>query len=217
MFKQNSRVVIVGDSVTDVGRDRPIGEGNNGLGNGYPRYFDAMLQANCPMDNIRITNAGNSGDSSRSIVARMQTDIIDLKPDYVTLMIGINDIWRQYDLPNQKETHVYIDEYEKNLNIIADAIKKCGAELALISPLMFEPNHDEPMRKTVDAYIKIMEKVAKERGLKFIDVQSQIDKLLETVPTMSITWDRVHPNHVAHYIIADTMAGAFGYDFATRK
>ena len=109
---------MIGDSITDVGRARPIGEGraDDALGRGYVMMVDALLGAVYPERLIRVINMGVSGNTTRDLKARWQKDVLDLKPDWLSIMIGANDVWRQYDSPKQTEGHVLIDEYERNLS-----------------------------------------------------------------------------------------------------
>ena len=112
----NSKVVFIGDSITDCGRFKTAGAGEgwpNALGNGYVQQVDALLGSTYPQLNLRIVNVGNGGDTVRALKARWQSDVLDLKPDWLSVMIGTNDVWRQFDCPRQKEWHVYPEEFER--------------------------------------------------------------------------------------------------------
>jgi lysophospholipase L1-like esterase len=102
-----SKLVMIGDSITDCGRSRPVGEGLfDAIGKGYVAYVDALLGAAYPERQIRVVNMGCSGNTVRDLAARWQTDVLDLQPDWLSIMIGINDVWRQFDIPRQPECHV---------------------------------------------------------------------------------------------------------------
>ena len=116
IFKDKERIVFAGDSVTDVGRVRPLGEGLfDSLGQGYVRIFNNFMCAWYPEIKLRVTNAGIGGNTSKDLFERFKTDVIDLNPDWVSICIGINDVWRQFDCPAIKELQVMPEEYEKNL------------------------------------------------------------------------------------------------------
>src|SRR5215470_8346167 len=116
MIEAHAKLLMIGDSITDVERSRPVGEGRDpALGHGYVATVDALLGAVYPDLWIRVVNMGISGNTTRDLKARWQTDVLDLKPDWLSIMIGANDVWRQYDSPKQIEKHVLIDEYERNL------------------------------------------------------------------------------------------------------
>ena len=86
--------------MTDSGRGRPIGEGLwEGVGNGYVRSIDTMLNVCYPELRLHVCNTGTSGNTSRDLRERWQTEVLDLEPDYLVMCIGFNDVWRQFDSP----------------------------------------------------------------------------------------------------------------------
>src|SRR6056300_842528 len=89
-------LVMIGDSITDCGRGRPVGQKGT-LGNGYAKEVWALLHAVYPERKIRVLNTGVSGQRVPDLAARWQEDVLDLKPDWVSIMIGINDVWRHFD------------------------------------------------------------------------------------------------------------------------
>ena len=93
-----SRLVMIGDSVTDCDRARPVGEGEpEALGHGYVAEIAALLMAVYPARSIRVTNMGIGGNTVRDLAARWDTDVLALKSDWLSVMIGINDVWRHFD------------------------------------------------------------------------------------------------------------------------
>lgn len=90
IFKNNERIVFAGDSVTDMGSEQSVAEGN-GLGFGYVRYIDSFLGAYYPEINLRVTNSGVSGNNSRELLKRYDSDVVSLNADWVCICIGIND------------------------------------------------------------------------------------------------------------------------------
>jgi lysophospholipase L1-like esterase len=81
------------------------------LGNGYVGLVHALLFAARPELRVRIRNLGISGNTLRDLDARWQSDVLDMKPDWLSIIIGINDVWRQFDAPLQTEWHVDLDAY----------------------------------------------------------------------------------------------------------
>ena len=102
LLENGDRIVFAGDSVTDMGSANPVGEGLfESLGNGYVREIENLLTAWYPELNIRVTNSGISGNTSRDLAARFDRDAVDLKPtEYlyvsVSMMYGINLMFRQF-------------------------------------------------------------------------------------------------------------------------
>ena len=109
-IEKNDCFLMIGDSITDVGRAQPVAEifpwQANSLGAGYPNVVAGMLGAYYPELRIRVVNVGTSGNTARDLAARWDRDVFALKPDWVSMLIGINDVWRQFDVPFQKASHV---------------------------------------------------------------------------------------------------------------
>src|SRR4051812_26396774 len=98
IFSKHDKIVMIGDSITDCERKRPVGEGkNDALGKGYVSLVHAMLHARYPELALRVVNMGIGGNTTRDLKQRWETDVLDLKPDWISIMIGINDVWRQFD------------------------------------------------------------------------------------------------------------------------
>ena len=204
IFEKNDKLVMIGESITDCERQKPIGEGLFGaLGNGYVSLFNALLQSKYPDNGIRVVNMGISGNTTRNLKERWQTDVMDLKPDWVSIMIGVNDVWRQFDVPQIKESHVYLDEYRATLTELVEKTLPEVKGLILITPFFIEKNRDDAMRSRLDEYNEVVKEVAAEYNLLHVDVQSAIDQLLEYKYSAELAWDRVHPSLTGHMTIAN--------------
>ena len=108
---------------------------------------EALLGAVYPEQWIRTVNQGISGNTVRDLKARWQTDVLDLAPDWVSIMIGANDVWRQFDSPRQTEKHVLIEEYEKTLDELVLATLPRVKGMVLITPFYLESNRADAMRR----------------------------------------------------------------------
>jgi lysophospholipase L1-like esterase len=175
---------------------------------------DALIKTGYPDSRLRSVNMGNSGDTSRHLKQRWRTDVLDLKPDWVSVLIGINDIWRQFDSPLRTEEHVYLDEYEANLEELITTTKKSVEGIILMAPYYMEPNREEPLRKMADQYAGVVEKLAKKYGCVFVDLQKRFDDYLRFYSAQSISWDRIHPDVLGHTIIARAFLDAVGFEWA---
>lgn len=103
----------------------PIGEGlNDRAGFGYVRMIDNLLAAWYPEICVRVTNAGISGNTSRDLRARYEQDVLALLPDYVSICIGINDVWRQFDSPAMLDHQVGPEAYADNLTDMTDVPRR---------------------------------------------------------------------------------------------
>ena len=212
---KGSKLLFLGDSITDVGRTRPVGEGLfDPMGKGYVNVVTGLLGTCYPERDVRVVNMGCSGDNVRKLKARWQPDVVDLKPDWLVIMIGVNDVWRQFDMPLITEEHVYIDEYEKTLNELAVKGKKLAKGcLVLMTPHYLEPNRKDAMRAMMDKYGAVVKKVAKKNDVIFVDIQAAFDKVLTHYNANTLAWDRVHPSIVGHTVIAKAFLDAIDFEW----
>lgn len=210
----NSKLVMIGDSITDCGRTRPVGEGLfDALGKGYVSLVDGLLDATYPQERIRVVNMGISGNTVRDLKTRWQTDVLDLKPDWLSVMIGINDVWRQFDSPLQTEWHVPINEYERTLDNLIRVTYPMIKGLVLMTPYFIEPNRSDPMRAMMDSYGDVVRQLAGKYKTLLVDTQSAFDEVLDHLHPMTLAWDRVHPNITGHFILARAFLKVVGYSW----
>jgi lysophospholipase L1-like esterase len=198
-----TKLLMIGDSITDAGRARPIGEGRNDeLGRGYVALVDALLNSLHPDAAIRTLNLGTSGNTVRDLKARWQTDVLNLKPDWLSIMIGINDVWRQFDSPKQTENHVHPEEYESTLRDLVTKTRPTLKGLVLMTPFYIEANPADPMRAKMDQYGLLVKKIAGESDAVFVDTQAAFNEALKHQYAGNLAWDRVHPGMTGHMILA---------------
>ena len=160
IIQPNSKLVMIGDSITDCSRARPIGEGAEGLGGGYVSFVNGLLTARYPTDPIRVINMGNGGDTVRDLQNHWQTDVIDLKPDWLSICIGINDVWRFHETPPQPELHVPLIEFTQKLDDLVRLTMPTVKGLILMTPYFVEPNRADPMRVMMDDYSTSVRQIA---------------------------------------------------------
>lgn len=214
LLKANQKLVMIGDSITDCGRTQPIGEGLfEPYGKGYVNLVNGLLGATYPELAIRVVNVGTSGHTTRDLKARWERDVLALKPDWVTCMIGTNDVWRQFDLPMQSEVHVLPAEYEANLDALVKQTVKKVRGFVLLTPFFMEPNRKDPMREQMDRYGAIVKKIAGKYKTHFVDTQAAFDKVLKHYYPATLGWDRVHPSTVGHTVIARALLSELGYEW----
>lgn len=212
-IETGSRLLFTGDSITDVGRARPIGEPPFGLGEGYPKLVSGMMTAYLPEKRIHVMNTGISGDRIRDLKLRWQADVLDLNPDWVCIMIGINDVWRHFDLPFSPSEWVDREEYVSTYRELIEATKPCTKGIVLMPPYYMDYNESDPMTQMVHSYADEVKKLAKEYDLILCDVQGELDTAQKNLHHMAISLDRVHPigGHTpGHFIIAKAFLKAIG-------
>ncbi len=203
IFQNMDRIVFAGDSVTDMGSANPVGEGLfDSLGQGYVRMVDNWLAAFYPHIKVRVTNSGISGNTSRDLLARFDRDVVDLNPDWVSVCIGINDVWRQFDNPAIPDSHVLPEEYERNVEAMILKVKGKVKGIFILSPYIMEPNSADMMRARMNEYVEICRRLAEKHGCVFVDFQKLYEDYCSIRHSSYIAWDRIHPNEVGATLMA---------------
>lgn len=205
----HARLVMTGDSITDCGRARPVGE-NNGLGAGYVSLVNALLLEKRPEAGIHVMNTGISGHQVPDLLSRWQEDVLNLRPDYVSILIGINDVWRQFDCPNQPEKHVSPKVYRQGLEKLVRDAQSAAKGVIVMAPYIIETNPKDAMRQRMDEYGALAKEAAEVTGALFIDTQAAFDRVLQHMHPYYLAWDRIHPGTAGHMVIAKAFVDAVG-------
>lgn len=196
-LKNGDTIIFAGDSTTDADKTKT----GDGLGNGYVRLIRDALVAFCPMNHFRILNVGVGGNTSSQLLSRWDADVASHDPDIVFCMIGINDVWRQFDYLDPPSKWISEEMYEANIAQICEKAKPVR-EFYLMTPYYMERNRTDEMRSMTERYAVRLNAVAKRYGVKVIDLQKVFDKYMEYRPGQSISWDRVHPGAFGSMLIA---------------
>ncbi len=214
IFENLDRIVFAGDSVTDMGSAQPIGEGlGDNMGHGYPRVIESLVSAVYPELTLRFTNAGISGNTSKHLLERYKRDVLDLHPQWVSICIGINDVWRQFDSPAMPEEAVSPEAYASNLRQMIEAAKSVAKGVILATPYYMEPNRTDFMRARMQVYVDICAQLADTYDCIFVDFQAMYDRYLAYKHSSLIAWDRVHPNQIGATLMAKEWLSACGFDY----
>ena len=214
IIQPHSKFVLAGDSVTDMGRTQPIGQGLfNPHGTGYPNVIQGLLTSVYPDFFINVVNMGYSGNTSRDLLNRLERDILSLTPDYLSVMIGANDVWRQFDTPQIPENSVLPEEYRENLIKIVRLSKTVTSNIILMTPVYWESSLTDAMSARMREYGQIVREVSAQEKVLFCDVQSRVDRVLKHCNANYITWDRVHPNIPGANVIAHALLDTLEFDW----
>ena len=220
LIKPYSRLIFVGDSVTEMGRSggRGPGEVSHGLldplGKGYPNVVNCILNGWSPELHIHVINSGNGGNNIRHLLARWETDVMAFHPDWVSVCIGINDVWRQFDSPGQPEDAVPLDEYEAGLETLVERTLPSGCSMNFMTPYLIEDNAGDAMRRRMDEYGAAMKRVAARHSLICVDLQAAFCEALKHQYSSYWALDRIHPFNPGSALMARAFLKAVGYDFA---
>jgi lysophospholipase L1-like esterase len=183
-------IVFIGDSVTDCGRrdDAP-----DYLGEGYVRLIAGTLPER------RIINVGINGNRVVDLRDRWHTDVVEQKPDILTVYIGINDTWRRYDSNDPTTAESFETDYRACLADIGGA-----STLILVEPFVLPVNDEqERWHEDLDEKRAVVARLAEEFGAGFVPLQSVLAAAAEDRGATSLAQDGVHPTELGHRLIAD--------------
>ena len=197
IIEDGALVLFQGDSITDAGRDR---QADGDLGRGYAQMAAAWFSVLYPEKNVRFRNRGVGGNRVKDLKARWREDCLDLKPDWVSIMIGINDTWRRYDSDAPTTCEAYEADYRHILTRVRD---EPGAKLILIEPFAL-PTPPDRLEWRVDLDPKIQ--AARGLSREFDAVHVSMDGIFAAACSRATAdfWapDGVHPTPAGHALIA---------------
>jgi lysophospholipase L1-like esterase len=183
------------------------------LGNGYVSLVDALLKARYPAHHIRVVNMGEGGNTVMDLKERWQRDVIDLKPDWLSISIGINDVWWQFMMAHITEKYVPLDKYKQTLDELVTTTKPMLKGVILMTPYYIEPDRAEPIRAMMDEYGAAVRQIAEKHEALLVDTQAAFDEILTGAHSSAYAWDRVHPNPAGHMILARAFLRTIGYEW----
>lgn len=185
---QPVKVVCLGDSVTGVYY-------HSGGRRAYPEMLGLALQTAYPQAQVTVVNAGISGNTSADGLRRLQADVLDERPDLVTVMFGLNDI-----------TRVPLAEVRANLGQVIERCRAAGAEVLLCTPNSVLETPERPLARLVE-FCGVLHEIALQYQVPVCDVYAAYEALRERAP---LAWrlllsDEIHPNMAGHKLTAETL------------
>ena len=198
IFQPNARILFQGDSITDGNRGQ--GEDpNHILGHGYAFLIAAKFGAMMPERNLTFLNRGISGNKVSDLAARWEKDTLDLKPDVLSLLIGVNDA----------SVNVPQAEYEADLDHLMRRTLKANpsTRLVLCEPFTLPGAHHhddwDRWRANLEGRQDAVARLAAQYGAILVRFQSAFDAAALRGPASHWIWDTVHPTYSGHQIMAD--------------
>lgn len=198
LFQSGEKVLFIGDSITDCGR-----RGDHApLGHGYVRKITELITAKYPERDIAYVNKGIGGDIVEGLENRWDTDVIDEKPDWLSVKIGINNASRQ--LGEGISNEVYLPDWEACYRRILTRVKnELDIPLFLFEIFYIEEDVENPRPLAVDAYNASIHKLADEFDARLIQTNDAFDNAVAARPgALWTTQDGVHPNAEGHTLMA---------------
>ncbi len=193
------KILFQGDSITDAGRSR---ENDVGKGLGYPTLVSAFLGAECPNE-YEFKNRGISGNRIVDLLSRVKCDFINLEPDYLSILIGINDVWHEISSKNG----VCAERFELLYNMLIEQIKEAlpNIKIMILEPFVLKASateeHWDEFRSEAEKRAECAKRVAEKNGLVFVPLMKVFDDAQKLAPADYWTSDGVHPTDAGHELI----------------
>lgn len=202
------RYLFQGDSITDCGR----GDYGNpyATGCGYPRLLEADLMAQD--GDCEVMNYGISGNRVVDLLARWKRDCLNLKPDVITILIGVNDVWHEFGNHDGVSVLLFEEVYRILLRETFAALPQTRLILmgAYVMPGPATTPDWDVFSGEVAARREVTRKLAEEFGLTYVDLQEAFDEAQKKFPVQRWTGDGVHPTAAGHEVIAEAWKKAAG-------
>ena len=197
------RILFQGDSITDGnrGRDNDL---NHIMGHGYAFSIASRLGADYSEKNLHFYNRGVSGNKITDLAARWQTDTLDIKPDLLSILIGVNDAGSVF---NKKDT-VSLEKYEEVYKLLLDQVKEINPEIIFVLNQPFTlpvgnfKDYWEAWHHEIIERQKIVERIAKSYDAIYVRHQDAFDAACKRAPADYWIWDGVHPTVAGHELMA---------------
>ena len=200
-------ILFQGDSITDVGRVR---EDESSLGQGYPRMLAERLGYEYP-GQFRHLNRGISGNRVVDLYARWKVDALNLKPDYLSILIGVNDVWHEIEAQNGVEAKKYEKIYTMLLEETLEALP--DIKIILMEPFVL---HGTGTDKAWDVFSQEVAKrqeavhrIADTFKLPLVRLQDKLNEAERIAPASYWLGDGVHPTPAGHALLTDQWIRVF--------
>ena len=194
------RILFQGDSITDAGRNR---EDDSNKGVGYPTVVAAKLGYEYPGE-YEFLNRGISGNRVVDLLARIKVDMINLKPDYMSILIGINDVWHEVGCQNGISAEKYEELYNILIRDLLEALP--DLKIMILEPFVLDAaatgEHWEYFHTETIKRAEAAKRIAEKYNLPFIPLQNRFDEACKLAPASYWLRDGVHPTSAGHELIA---------------
>ncbi|MFJ3203857.1 SGNH/GDSL hydrolase family protein [Streptomyces sp. NPDC086989] len=209
-LRAGSTVMFTGDSITDCQRL----ESEDGLGFGYPLRIAGEWGLRHPDRPVTWRNTGMGGHKVRDLEARWQRDVLDARPDVVSILVGVNDMgWHSLDPQGYV---ISAEEFEAGYDRLLAPLAEAGAELILIEPFLL-PVHGvveagpvligekerSAWRADLDPKIQVVRKLARRYGAQLLAADGMFAGLGATAGPEHWAADGVHPTPAGHAALAE--------------
>ena len=206
-LNENTRLLFIGDSITDCDRRKDPYE----IGNGYVRMIRDHLSVTRPGNSPTVINRGISGNKMPDLQKRWKRDVIDQQPDVLSIFIGINDVWHSFALDRVGcNIDAYTAGYRDILTRTHKSLRKCA--IVLCEPSVIWPPVHERGNELLQPYVRAVHAIAKEFHMvaAVVPLHGAFNSARDAKPEVALTTDGVHPTSAGHMLIAETWRSAIG-------
>lgn len=195
LIAPDSVVLFQGDSITDAGRSRDDAATANRqgpLGKGYAWLAASQLLVDRPDDGLKIYNRGISGNKVFQLADRWQQDCLDIKPDVLSILIGVNDIWHSLEGKYDGTVEKYATDYRALIERTRKALP--NVKLVICEPFLLRCGAvDDRFYPEFDGYRSTARELAESFGAVYVPFQAMFDRAVEYAPPNHWAGDGVHP------------------------
>ncbi len=204
LFEDGARILFQGDSITDMARGR-TDDPNHILGHSYVFIIAAKEGADYPEKHLTFINRGVSGNTVSNLITRWQTNTIDLKPDVLSILIGVNDVGHQLRAGQPFSSEEYERAYDQ---LLADTVAALPHVKLILGEPFFAPGkstqeHIDEWRTAMKAERAVVGKLGKKYHAPVVHYQKVFDDAAKRAPIDYWIWDGVHPTYRGHQLMAD--------------
>ena len=205
IFGNGNTILFQGDSITDAGREKVKELPNNAgsFGQGYAFLTASALLKTLPEKNLTIYNRGISGNKVYQLADRWQKDCLDLKPDVLSILIGVNDYWHKRNGQYNGTVEVYEKDYRKLLQATKDKLP--NIKLVICEPFYVlntsavDGTWSAPMKE----YQEAAKQIAHDFNTLWVPFQQVFDEAVKHAPATYWTGDGVHPGMPGAQLMAE--------------
>ncbi|MGD2093621.1 MAG: SGNH/GDSL hydrolase family protein [Phycisphaerales bacterium] len=196
LTERNNVILFQGDSITDAGRSKRRQDNANdirAMGIGYVLLAASEVLAGYCEVKPKIYNRGISGNKVFQLADRWDADCIALKPDIISILIGVNDYWHASKHGYEGTVETYERDYRALLGRTRRELPK--VKLVICEPFVLKCGEvDETWFPDFDGYRAVAKKMAAEFDTIFIPFQSMFDEAIRNAPPDYWAADGVHPS-----------------------